>query len=45
LESRRPISAVYHNRRRLFVRTGWDGIRRGSSECFVISTAEKAKPA
>jgi hypothetical protein len=25
-----------------FVRTGWDGTRRGSSGCFAISTAEKA---
>lgn len=28
-----------------FVRTDWEGTRKGSSECFAISTAEKANPA
>jgi hypothetical protein len=28
-----------------FVRTGWDGTKGGSSECFAISTAEKVEVA
>ena len=26
-----------------FVRTGWEGTKKGSSGCFVINTAEKVK--
>jgi hypothetical protein len=28
-----------------FVRTGWDGTKKGSTGCFATSMVEKAKPA
>lgn len=39
-----PISAVYHNRHRLFfAHIGRNGTRSGILECLAISTVEKAR--
>jgi hypothetical protein len=43
IENKRPISAVYKERPRLFVPTGWAAIAWANLACFAINMAARAR--